>query len=85
MLVPDADERAEVHRVIYEELCVGDVRDDSRARYAAIVDGLAARGATAVILGCTEITLLIGPDDVRLPTFDSTAIHVTAAVDLALT
>ncbi len=82
--VPDADEQQVVHRVIYDELVHGVVRDGSRAAYRRIIDSLVARGAQGVILGCTEIELLIGPDDSAVPTFPTTRLHVEAAVDLAL-
>lgn len=81
VVVPDADDRALVHRVIYDELCHDVVRPESRAAYAAVVDRLSAAGAEAVILGCTEIGLLIGPQDVSLPVFDTTDIHAAAGVD----
>jgi aspartate racemase len=84
VLVPDADDRGLVHRVIYDELVHGVVRDDSRQAYRAVVDRLIARGAGGVILGCTEIELLIGPDDVPVPTFPTTTLHVAAAVGAAL-
>ena len=84
VLVPDEDERAAVHRIIYEELCTGVVRDASRAVYQRAIDALAARGAQAVVLGCTEITLLIQPADSSLPTLDTTLLHAQAAVDFAL-
>jgi aspartate racemase len=84
VVVPDADDRREVHRVIYEELCVGVVEDASRDAYRRVVDRLAERGAEAVLLGCTEIDLLIGPNDVDLPTFDTTRLHADHAVDVAL-
>ncbi|KQP13168.1 aspartate/glutamate racemase family protein [Pseudorhodoferax sp. Leaf267] len=84
VLVPDADERAAVHRIIYDELCTGVVRDASRAVYQRVIDQLAARGAQAVILGCTEITLLIQPEHSSLPTLDTTVLHAQAAVDFAL-
>ncbi|WP_186152378.1 aspartate/glutamate racemase family protein [Burkholderia gladioli] len=80
-LTPDAEDRDTVHRVIYEELCHGLIEPASRAAYAAIIGRLAARGAQAVILGCTEITLLIGERDSPLPVFDTTALHAQAAVD----
>lgn len=83
VLTPDAAERDDVHRIIYDELCHGIVTPESRATFAAIVARLAQRGAQAVILGCTEITLLIGPHDVALPVFDTTALHARAAVELA--
>jgi aspartate racemase len=84
VLVPEADERATVNRVIYEELCLGVTREDSRARYREIMAGLVARGAEGVILGCTEITLLVGQADCAAPLFDTTRIHALAAVDFAL-
>lgn len=83
-IVPDADERDDVHRIIYDELCHGAVNDVSRAVYQRVIDALAARGAQGVILGCTEITLLIGAGDSSLPVFDTTALHAKAAVDWAL-
>jgi aspartate racemase len=84
VLVPEADDRACVHRVIYDELCQGEIREDSRAAYAAIIQRLQARGAEAVILGCTEITLLVRPEDSVLPIFDTTRIHCEVALDRAL-
>jgi aspartate racemase len=83
-VVPDEAERADVHRIIYDELCHGKVNDDSRAVYQRVIEGLAARGAQAVILGCTEITLLIKPEDSALPVFDTTALHAQAAVEWAI-
>lgn len=79
-LVPDEPGRAAVHRVIYEELCRGIVREDSRRRYLAAIDALRAQGADGVILGCTEIGMLIGPGDTDLPVFDTTALHAEAGV-----
>ena len=84
VLVPPPEEREVVHKVIYDELCLGDIRESSRQRYVAIMDGLLARGAEGIILGCTEIGLLIRPGDCRAPIFDTTRIHAEAAVDLAL-
>ena len=84
VLVPDEADRGIVHRVIYEELCLGLVRPGSRAEYARILAGLAARGAQAVILGCTEISMLVGPGDSELPLFDTTAVHAQAAAVRAL-
>jgi aspartate racemase len=83
-LVPDEAERADVHRIIYDELCHGRVDDASRKVYQRVIDNLAARGAQAVILGCTEITLLIKPEDSSLPVFDTTALHAQAAVEWAI-
>ncbi|BDB26853.1 aspartate racemase [Cupriavidus sp. TA19] len=84
VVVPEQADRERVHDVIYEELCHGIVRDDARAEYQRIVAALAAQGAEGVILGCTEITLLLGQRDVALPVFDTTALHAQAAVTLAL-
>lgn len=79
VLIPDEAQRQRVHQVIYDELCQGIVRDDSRQDYRDIVAGLADQGAEAVILGCTEISLLLGPGDTALPLFDTTALHARAA------
>jgi aspartate racemase len=81
VVVPEADDRAMVHRVIYDELVQDVVRPESRDAYLAVVDRLAAAGADAVILGCTEIGLLLGPGDGTLPQYDTTALHVAAGVD----
>ena len=83
VLVPDEAARNDVHRIIYDELCHGVIDAASRAAYVAIIDELAKRGAQAAILGCTEITLLIGADDSPLPVFDTTALHAKAAVEWA--
>ncbi|HEY1610690.1 MAG TPA: aspartate/glutamate racemase family protein [Paraburkholderia sp.] len=83
-IVPDEHDRADVHRIIYDELCHGVVDRESRDMYRRVIDRLAARGAQAVILGCTEITLLIGADDSSLPVFDTTALHAQAAVEWAI-
>lgn len=84
VLVPQAAERERVHRIIYDELCLGEVRDNSRAEYLAIIAGLAEAGAQAVILGCTEIALLVGDAKAAVPLYDTTAIHAEAAVEWAL-
>lgn len=84
VLVPDATDRDEVHRVIFEELCRGVVDERSRAAYVAVIERLRARGAQGVILGCTEITLLIDTASSPLPVFDSTALHAAAAADWML-
>ncbi len=84
VLVPDEHEREVVDRVIFDELCVGRVLDTSRARYRDIMQGLAHRGVRAIILGCTEISLLVGPEDSPVPLFDTTAIHAASAVDWML-
>ena len=84
VLVPDKDDIAEVNRIIYDELCQGVVLEKSRERFKSIIGTLGTRGAHGVILGCTEIGLLIGPQDVNVPTFDTTAIHAAAAVEFAI-
>jgi amino-acid racemase len=84
VLVPEEDERREVHRVIYEELCVGVVKDSSRDAYREVMAALAGRGAEGILLGCTEIDLLVGPDDATVPLFDTTRLHAQRAVELAL-
>ena len=81
-MVPEPEERAEVHRIIYEELCRGVVLPASKERYREIIRGATARGADGVILGCTEIGLLIGQQDAAVPVFDTTALHVEAALEL---
>ncbi|MFJ5228799.1 aspartate/glutamate racemase family protein [Kitasatospora sp. NPDC088391] len=84
VLVPDAPGRAAVHRIIYQELCLGVVREESRAAYRAVIADLVAAGAEGVILGCTEIELLIGPADSPVPVFPTTRIHAEAAVEAAV-
>jgi aspartate racemase len=83
-VVPDKADRDLVHRVIYEELCRGEVRAESKGEYLRIMDGLAAQGAEAIILGCTEITLLVQPGETPHTLFDTTRIHAEAAVAAAL-
>ncbi|MEU8594222.1 aspartate/glutamate racemase family protein [Streptomyces globisporus] len=82
--VPDAAGRALVHEVIYGELCLGEVRAASREAYREIIRDLVADGAEGVILGCTEIELLIGPEDSPVPVFPTARLHALAAVDAAL-
>lgn len=84
VLVPEAPDRATVHRIIYEELVQGQVRDASRQAYREVIARLVARGAEAIILGCTEIMLLIGPEDSPVPLYDTTRLHAQAAVGRAL-
>ena len=85
VLVPGAEDRALVHRVIYEELCLGEIKPGSRADYLRIIEDLASQGAEAVILGCTEIGLLVEQADTGVTLLDTTAIHAEKAVDFALT
>ena len=82
-VVPDAADRRNVHDIIYDELCHGVVRDASRAEYLRIIGALQAQGVGGVILGCTEIGMLVRAQDVALPVFDTTALHASFAVDLA--
>jgi aspartate racemase len=84
VLIPDADDRELVNRVIYDELVAGQIRAESRARYVDIIKKLAARGAQGVILGCTEIPLLVSEADAGLPLFDTTLIHAEAALSYAV-
>lgn len=84
VLVPGVEGRRRVHEVIYDELCLGVVREESRRDFRAVIADLVAAGAEGVVLGCTEIELLIGPDDSPVPVFPTTLLHVEAAVTLAL-
>ena len=84
VLVPEEQDRAEVHRVIYEELCLGVVREESRAAYRQVIGRLVAAGAEGIVLGCTEIELLVGQEDSPVPVFPTTRLHVEAAVAAAL-
>jgi aspartate racemase len=84
VLVPGAQDRRIVHSVIYDELCVGIVDDRSHDEYRRIMAGLADRGAQGILLGCTEIDLLVGAEDSPVPVFDTTRLHAERAVDLAL-
>jgi aspartate racemase len=83
-LIPPADSRREVNRVIYEELCLGITRVESRVAYREVIAGLVERGAEGIILGCTEIGLLVKADDSPVQLFDTTRIHAEAAVKMAL-
>ena len=84
VLVPDEEQRALVHKVIYNELCLGKINDESRAAYLAIINNLRDRGAQAVILGCTEIAMLVSQKDSNIPLYDTTTIHAIQAVKYAL-
>jgi aspartate racemase len=84
VLVPDQRDREVVDRIIYDELCKGTIKDSSRAEYKRIMEALVANGAEGLILGCTEITLLVSQREASVPIFDTTRIHAEAAVDLAL-
>jgi len=84
VIVPNEQDRALVHRIIYEELVAGKVTSTSRDAYHHVIARLAANGAEAVILGCTEIMLLVKPEDCPVPVFDTTALHAEAAIAMAL-
>ncbi|MDU4249308.1 aspartate/glutamate racemase family protein [Pseudomonas sp.] len=84
VLTPNETDRQVVHRIIYEELCLGQIHDESRQEYRRIIATLVEQGAEAVILGCTEISLLVGPQDASVPLFDTTALHALQAADAAI-
>ena len=84
-VVPDELDRETVHRVIYDELCLGIIREESRAEYRRIMASLVAQGVEGMIYGCTEIELLVGPGDTTVPVFPTTRLHVEAAVAAAFT
>jgi aspartate racemase len=84
VLVPDEEDRRRVHEIIYDELCVGVINDDSHRVFVDVMIELVRRGAQGIVLGCTEIGLLVGPDDTTVPTFDTTRIHAQRAVELAV-
>ena len=84
VIVPDESDRVAIHRVIYEELVRGIINPQSKSEYLVIVDRLLANGALGVISGCTEIELLIHPEDLRVPMFPTAYLHAVAAVDFAL-
>lgn len=85
VIIPEEGERQVIHRTIYDELVAGEIKDESRAKFLAIIERLVAEGAQGIVLGCTEIPLLVKQADVAVPVFDTTTIHATAAVDFALT
>lgn len=84
VLVPEEGDRERVHEVIFEELCRGKFKEDSKAAYLDIIHRLEKKGAQGIILGCTEIPLLISQEDCQLPLFDTTFIHASKAVKFAL-
>ena len=84
VIVPGADDRATVHRIIYDELCLGKVDNTSRKEYRRIMAALVSQGAEAIVLGCTEIMLLVGDGDASVPLFDTTSIHAKSAAQWAL-
>lgn len=84
VLIPAPEDREIVHRVIYDELCLGNISPESREEFRRIIGGLIAKGAQAVILGCTEISLLVTQQDSAVPLFDTTSIHARKAAERAL-
>jgi aspartate racemase len=84
VVIPNPEDREAVHRIIFEELCVGTIRPESRARMAGIMSRLVESGAEGVILGCTELDLLVENGDCCVPLFDTTRLHALAAVEHAL-
>lgn len=84
VLIPEAAQRGEVHRIIYEELCQGVIKRESKVYFQQVIAALAEQGAEGVILGCTEISLLVAPEDSHIPLFDTTEIHSQQAVAFAL-
>jgi aspartate racemase len=84
IIIPNTEAREVVHRIIYDELCMGEIKPSSKTKYLEIIERLAKEGAEGIILGCTEIGLLIKEDDVQVPLFDTTRIHALAAVEYAL-
>lgn len=84
MLVPPPEDRAVIHQIIYEELCLGQILPESRRAYQAIMERLAEAGAEAIILGCTEISLLVQQEHSNVPLFDTTALHAQAAAHYAI-
>lgn len=83
-IIPDSPDRAETHRIIYDELCRGLVTEESEDAYVCIANRLIARGADCIILGCTEVGMLLNQDNLPVPVFDTTIIHCDAAIDSAL-
>lgn len=84
VLIPDSDGIELVNDIIFRELCVGEIRDESRRKLCGLIERMKANGAECVLLGCTELGLLVRPEDVPLPVFDTTVIHAKRAVELAL-
>ncbi len=84
VLIPEAGDREFVNSVIFNELCLGIIKEDSREKFRGIIGDLVSKGAEGIVLGCTEIPLLIGQEDAEVPVFDTTKIHALAAVEFAL-
>ena len=84
VIIPEEKEREEIHSILYNELCLGEIKASSKGVFQKIIAGLASRGAQGIILGCTEIPLLVSQNDYEIPLFDTTTLHARAAVDFAL-
>jgi len=84
VIIPEEKERDDIHRILYNELCLGEIKEGSKGTFQAIIAGLEARGAQGIILGCTEIPLLVSQEHYKIPLFDTTTLHARAAVDFAL-
>jgi len=84
VIIPDEKERQVIHDILYDELCLGEIRKFSKDKFKKIIGNLVARGAEGIILGCTEIPLLVNQEDYEIPLFDTTTIHAKAAVEYAL-
>jgi aspartate racemase len=84
VLIPSAEERQVVHDILYSELCMGEIKELSKEKFKSVIQNLVDRGAQGVILGCTEIPLIVSQDDYAIPVYDTTTLHAQAAVDLAL-
>lgn len=84
VVVPAEQDRETVHRIIYQELCLGTIKEESKCAYLEVIDKLISQGSEAIILGCTEIGLLVSQDDTDIPLLDTTAIHAQKAVEWAL-
>ena len=84
VIIPDDEERQVIHKILYDELCLGDINEVSKGAFKKAIDHLVERGAQGIILGCTEIPLIVSQEEYEIPLFDTTAIHARAAVDFAL-
>jgi aspartate racemase len=84
VLIPNEEERQAVHDILYSELCMGEIKEISKEKFKSVIQNLVGRGAQGVILGCTEIPLIVNQDDYTIPVYDTTRLHAQAAVDFAL-
>jgi len=84
VLIPEDKERQVIHDILYNELCLGEIKELSKGKFQSIIQNLVKRGAQGVILGCTEIPLIVSQEDYEIPLYDTTALHAKAAVDFAL-